>query len=821
MEQTYFVDVIVPLSVPNFYTYRVPRELNDDIAIGKRVVVQFGGKRYYTAVIAHIHHSAPVRYEAKYVASILDESPIIHPVQLTFWNWISKYYMCNPGDILNAALPSCFRLASDTNVLLSENRPTDTSTLSDDEMLVVDALELQTSLSINEVSTITQVKNVHPLIQELIKKGFVILEEELKQKYKPKLISFIRFHKDYHHEDSLRLLFDDLSRANKQLNAVMRLVELSKVLTDKPIWVKKKILEIEADVTGSVLTQLAKKGVVEIVQQEVDRVFDGDAVAPKKLIFSNEQQQAIAQLDANFKEKDTCLLHGVTGSGKTEVFIDQITKVLAEGKQVLYLMPEIALTGQMINRLKLHFGNKVGVYHSKFNQQERVELWNKILDGESYQVVLGARSSLFLPFKKLGLIIVDEEHEASFKQHDPAPRYHARDSAMILAKMHQAKVLLGSATPSIETYWNTQKGNYGLVNMHKRYGGVQMPEIFCADLERETKRKTMQGHFSSMLIEQMEETMKAGEQIILFQNRRGYAPTTTCMACGWVPQCKNCDISLTFHKYYNYLNCHYCGFHEPLVNKCLACGHVGVKQTGFGTEKIEEQLQEMFPKWRIARMDFDTTRQKHGHSKIIEQFENRQVDVLVGTQMVTKGLDFDHVGLVGVLNADQMINFPDFRSFERAYQMLTQVAGRSGRKQKRGKVIIQTFQPNHWVVQQVIAGNFEAIYKQEIIERKNVLYPPFVRMIKITCKARDRNMAILGSDRLALLLKKRFGSKVLGPEFPSAERVRNLYQRQMLVKLPKSSLLADQKQYIQDCIDELKGNKEVKVMRWVIDVDPI
>jgi primosomal protein N' (replication factor Y) len=821
MEQTKFVDVLLPLSVPNLYTYRVPRELSDEIEIGKRVVVQFGGKRYYTAVVAQIHFSAPLKYEAKYVVSVLDEKPIITALQLQFWNWMASYYMCNPGDVLNAALPSCFRLASETNVLLSESRPDDNTSLTDDELLVVDALELQQILSIAEVTKITQLKNVHPLIQELLKKGFVILEEELKQKYKPKVEPYVRFHENYHHEDSLRILFDDLSRAQKQLNTVMRLVELSKVLTDKPILVKKKVLEKEADVSGAIITQLAKKGIVEIVQQEVDRLQDGLVDWADEITYSEQQKTALIEIKEQFQSKNICLLHGVTGSGKTEVFIQLIADTLAKGEQVLYLMPEIALTGQMINRLKKHFGNKVGVYHSKFNQQERVELWNKVLDGNSYQVVLGARSSLFLPFTKLGLIIVDEEHESSFKQYDPAPRYHARDAALMLAQSHQAKVLLGSATPGIETYWNAQKGNYGLVNMHKRFGGVQMPEIWCADLEKETKRKTMKGHFSSMLVEHMEATIEAGEQIILFQNRRGYAPTTTCLACGWVPQCKNCDISLTFHKYHNYLNCHYCGHHEPLVHKCPACGHVGVKQTGFGTEKIEEQLQEMFPKWRIARMDFDTTRQKHGHTRIIEQFENRQVDVLVGTQMVTKGLDFDHVGLVGVLNADQIINFPDFRSFERAYQLLTQVAGRAGRKKKRGKVIVQTFQPNHWVIQQVIAGNYEALYKQEILERKNVMYPPFVRMIKITCKAKDRNATIVGSDALALSLKRRFGSRVLGPEFPSIERVRTYYQRQMILKLPRTKSLPEQKQFIQDCIDELKATKNHKVARWVIDVDPV
>lgn len=820
--ETKFVDVILPLPIPNLYTYRVIRELNDAVAVGKRVLVQFGKSKLYSAVISKVHDTAPQHYQAKYIESVLDEQPIVTVTQLKLWEWMSRYYMCTIGEVMNAALPGGLKISSETRLILNPAFDGDFSQLTDNEFSVAEALETTQSLSVNDVTALLNRKSVYDLVRALLEKNVALVEEEVNDRYKPKLVPYVRLTEPASEETALRGHFDALEKAPKQLEMLMAYVQLSRMYSDNPQNVRKSVLQHMANATASVTAQLVKKEIFEIYDKQEGRLGSYDGDGKLKLSLSEEQTVAYDSITHQLTEKQVVLLHGVTSSGKTEVYIQLMRDTIARGKKVLYLLPEIALTTQIITRLQRYFGDRVGVYHSRFSQNERVEVWNNTISGslKSYDVLLGARSALFLPIQDVGLIIVDEEHESSFKQYEPAPRYNARDTSIVLASLHGAGVLLGSATPSVETFFNAKKGKYGFAELTKRYGGIQLPEIFVADVKEASRRKEMHSHFSPMLIQAMEKALEQKEQVILFQNRRGFSPYIMCETCGWTPECKRCDVGMIYHKYFNSLRCHYCGYELAMPKTCYACGSNRLQQKGFGTEKIEEELSVYFPKARIGRMDLDTTRTKNAYQRILGDFEDRAIDILVGTQMITKGLDFDNVSTVGVLSADGMLNFPDFRAFERSFQLMAQVAGRSGRKNKRGKVIIQTYNPNHQIITQVIANDYMGMYKDQLLERKNFYYPPFHRLIRLTLKHRDMHHCSGAAAELAAAIHTVFGNRMLGPEFPLIPRLRNLYHKNILLKVEKESSIVQSKILLAEIIENFKQKKEFRSVRLVIDVDP-
>lgn len=822
MRTTLFVDVVLPLAIPNLLTYRVPFELNEEVTQGCRVVVQVGKTKLYTAVVRNIHEEPPTKYQAKYINSVLDPRELVNERQFKLWEWMAGYYMCTMGEVMAAAVPSSLKLASETKVVLDENWDRDDSSLSDKEFLIVEALQLKEVLTLAEISEILDQKTIQPILRTLVEKKVVVTEEDLRQRYKPLTKEYVRLTEEACNDSKLQTIFDQLEkRAPKQLEMLMAFFNLTGTVEQESRLVDKLKLQKYVGADASLTKKLVERGVFELEEIEVDRLKPFDEADQSSKEFSEAQQVAYDEVKTCWEKQDVVLLHGVTGSGKTEIYVRLIEEAMSKGEQVLYLLPEIALTTQIIGRLKHYFGDKIGVYHSRFNQNERVEIWNKISKGSQYQIILGARSSAFLPFSNLGLIIVDEEHESSFKQYDPAPRYNARDTAIVLANLHSTKVLLGSATPAVESYYNATQGKYGLVTLDKRFGGIQLPEVQCADIRDELKKKTMNGHFTSFLLKEMEGVFENGEQIILFQNRRGYAPMWQCHVCGHVPQCTRCDVSLTYHKHSHQLKCHYCGYSKTPPKKCDACGSSDLKMLGFGTEQIEEELNELFPEKRIARMDLDTTRSKHSYQQIINDFEEGEIDVLVGTQMVTKGLDFDNVSLVGILNADQMLKFPDFRSSERSYQLMAQVSGRAGRKKKRGKVIIQTYTPDHWVIQKVMHNRYNELFDHEILERRNYLYPPFFRLLEITVKHKDPGVIETAAQVFANTIKKKLGTRVLGPEPPYISRINNWYIRQVLVKMERETAPSAFKKIIWEAIDDLKTMKDFKSVRISLDVDPM
>lgn len=812
----YFIEVIVPLSLSKTFTYRVSESDFTFIKKGMRIAVPFGKSRIYTAVVIDLHQNAPTLYEAKEIDQILDENPIVNEFQINHWFWIASYYMCNIGDVYRGALPSALLLESET--IISQNKEIfiDESELTDDEFLIYEALQHQSSLKIEDIIGILNKKTVLPVIQKLIGKNVISLQEEIQEEYKPKLIRYIRLHENYQAESKLIELLDSL-KSEKRKNLVLRYFQLN-AQERKPISVKQ--LTETAQSSTAMVKALVEKEIFEEYFIQEDRVnFDKNKV-DNELTLSDAQQQAFEEIEKSFKTKEVSLLHGVTSSGKTEIYTKLIENHIADGKQVLYLLPEIALTTQLVSRLTAHFGNKVAVFHSKYSNNERVEVWNNVnQNSESAQIVIGARSALFLPFNNLGLIIVDEEHESTFKQQDPAPRYHARDAAIVLANAHQAKVLLGSATPSIETYYNAVSGKFGLISLTERFGKVQMPEIELVDLKDSYFRKKMKGHFSTTLIDEITEAFANGEQVILFQNRRGFSPVLECMTCGHVPQCPQCDVSLTYHKYKNQLRCHYCGYSMAKPSNCHVCSSVDLETKGFGTEQIELELAELFPQKSIKRMDQDTTRGKYSFEKIIDGFKNREIDVLVGTQMLAKGLDFDNVSLVGIMNADNMLYHPDFRAFERSFQMMTQVAGRSGRAEKRGKVIIQTYNPLHNVIQQVTNNDYEGMYKEQLYERKIYYYPPFYRLIRLTLKHRDFEKLKEGSMWLYQVLQQNLTIPVLGPEEPAIGRIRNEYIRTIMIKMPGDTSIQGTKKTIQKILNSFDLVSQYRAIKVTVNVD--
>ncbi len=779
-----------------------------------RVAVSFGNTKMYTALVLNIHQNKPELYEAIEILQILDEKPIVTEIQLQNWQWIASYYMCSLGDVYRAALPSAFLLESET-IVLKNDKFTEEANLNDDEFLIFEALQHQSQLTIHQVADILGKKKVLPIINELIQKKAVSVQEEIYEQYKPKMVKYVRLHSKYRSDEALQNLLIELNRAKKQREAVLGYFQLS--ADKKPI--KAKELESKIGVSSAVIKALADKDIFELYEIQTDRInFKGTTNELKNL---NEfQETALSEIKTAFEEKEVVLLHGITSSGKTEVYTKLIEDNLNSGKQILFLLPEIALTTQIITRLEAYFGDQISVFHSKYSMNERVEVWNNVLENkQKAQIILGARSSVFLPFSNLGLIIVDEEHETSYKQFEPSPRYHARDTAVVLAHQHKAKILLGSATPSLESYFNTQNGKYGLVELNRRFGNVQLPKIELIDIKEKHRKKQMKGHFSDRLITLITEALENKEQVILFQNRRGFSPVVECTTCGVAPQCPNCDVSLTYHKYRNELKCHYCNYQRAMPNNCAACGSNTLDTKGFGTEQIELELKEIFPTYNIGRMDLDTTRGKHGYQKVIGAFEAQEIDVLVGTQMLSKGLDFENVSLVGILNADNMLNFPDFRAHERSYDMMVQVSGRAGRSKKQGNVAIQTFNPYHQILQQVSTTNYAEMYKEQLQERWQYQYPPYYRLIKITLKHKDYIKVDSGVNWLAKALQNVFKENVLGPTAPVVSRVRNQYIKNLTIKIPPKQNLAETKKQLDKIKNTFQSVKEFRPIRFIVDVD--
>lgn len=835
--ETYFVDVIVPISVPNKYTYRVPLELNADVKIGQRALVQFGKTKIYTGIIYAIHQNAPKDHTAKYIESILDDEPVVTQTQLKFWDWIAFYYCSNPGEVMNAALPSGLKLSSTSHIQLNPEfnfEEQNHTFFTEREHAIIDALHTTPNLSFENLSEMLQVKSVQPIIHNLLKKGAIEVYEDVKDKYKPKLQSFIKLNERFLPEDKLNETLNALEKkAFKQAEALLYFLHLSKTGQQKmDEWIKKT--ELLKKVENNAVSALVKKSILIEQEFEVGRLlFERGNGISKGL--SREQARAYNEIKASFEKNKPVLLHGVTGSGKTEVYIQLIKDALAKKKQVLFLIPEIALTTQLITRLRAVFGELVGVYHSRFSENERVEIWNNILNStskdssqkadaekqHSYQVILGARSCIFLPFAQLGLVVVDEEHDNSFKQYDPSPRYHARDAALYLATLHGANVLLGSATPSVDSYYNATQHKYQLVELQTQFVEEGGTHVEVCDINYFQGSNQMKASLTPPLFNAIEAALQKKEQIILFQNRRGFAPYTECRQCGHVPQCVQCDVSLIYHKHRQKLVCHYCGFAMEPPKVCSACGSNQLHYKGMGTEKVEEDVEILFPKAKIARMDLDSTRSKYAYKQLIDDFESGNIDILIGTQMVTKGLDFNNVSVVGVLNADSALNFPDFRSFEKAFQLITQVKGRAGRGKDKGRVFVQTSQPEHKVISYVTNNKFIPFFEETVLERQHYNYPPFSRLIEINVIAKDVNEVNHLAKELAITLKLSFGENLLGPEFPLVSKIKNQYYKRILIKTDKQRPARSIRQIIYGALNELQSNYKNWRYRISIDVDPV
>jgi primosomal protein N' (replication factor Y) len=811
----YFVDVILPLPLERNFTYAITKAESEFIKPGFRVTVPFGKNKIYTSIALKLHSTAPTAYEVKSIHSILDDVPIVNAFQFRLWDWISEYYMCSLGEVMSAAIPSAFLLQSETWVALVPNAIN--IQLTDDQYLILEALEQASRLKIEDIQKIINKKNVFSVLNPLMKAKILTTSQSLKEKFKPKLERCVRISEPYSGHNALTKIEQELKRARKLSAIVLGYFSL----TNQKSQITVSDLKIQTNASASQVKTLIDKGIFEAYFIEVDRIKFENSKDRHDIALSPEQSIAFDAINHYLKEKPVCLFHGVTSSGKTEIYIKKIESIIGHGKQVLYLVPEIALTSQLVFRLKQFFGSQVVVYHSRFSPNERVEIWQKVLKNSlQARVVIGARSSLLLPFSNLGLIVVDEEHEPSYKQFDPSPRYHARDTAIVLANFFKAKTILGSATPSIESYYNaTIHKKYGYVALNKRYNNVILPSIELVDLKDKYKRKRMKGHFSDRLISEIKATLDLGYQVILFQNRRGYAPIVSCNSCGHVPQCSNCDVSLTYHQYSKQLRCHYCSYTIAVQPSCMACGGVDINHKGFGTEQIQEEAQALFPSASIARMDFDTTRGKYSYDQIIDRFEKKDIDILVGTQMLTKGLDFRHVKLVGVLNADLLINFPDFRSHERSFQLLQQVSGRSGRGDVRGQVLIQSFNPNYNVLQQVSTNDYHKMFEEQTYQRRIYKYPPYYRLIKITLKHKDYIRVNEGADWLKTVLYQVFKDHVLGPEFPPVPRIRNLFHKNILIKIPNEQSIKKTKLILSKIRKSFLSTKAFRSVRVVVNVD--
>lgn len=813
-DQPLYCEVILPLALKGTFTYRLPEGWEEWVIPGVRVEVQFGKRKIYTALVRSVHNRAPVAYAAKDLLAVTDEAPIVNEILLKFWDWMAAYYCCYLGEVMQAALPAYFKLDSETHYLKNPDFTGDILELPDDEYMVASALEHQEKLTLEDIQIILQRKGVSKVVKSLLDKGVLFLEEYLEERYRPRKEMYIRLHPQYVGRTGLHEAFNLLQRSPKQSDLLLSYLDIC----PKHDWIQRSVLLSYSGTAGHTVKALADKGIFELEEREVYRVREEvlDAVAPP---LSDVQEEVRKSINEQWQQFPVVMMKGVTASGKTHVYAELIKEVIQSGRQVLYLLPEIALTTQLIKRLEQLIG-KVGVYHSRFNPSERVETWYKVLR-EEYSMVVGARSALFLPFQKLGLIIVDEEHDGSYKQQEPAPRYHARDSAIFLAHLTGAKVLLGSATPSMETWVNVKTGKFGYAVLGKRHGDMLMPDIQFVNMSLARKEHKVTGMFSEELQNEIVKTLKAGRQVIVFQNRRGYSPNITCRDCGWVSYCKNCDVSMTYHKYADQLKCHYCGYAQQTPPICPACGSTVLEQKGAGTERIEDDMEVLFPESRILRLDYDTAKSKYSHEKIIEQFANKEADILIGTQMVTKGLDFSGVGLVTVLNADALLHYPDFRAMERAYQLLQQVSGRAGRSGDKGKVLIQINNPKHSITGFLLNPNMEVFYDAEWAERKMYHYPPHNRLIHLSIRDREPGVVEEAARYIYEQLKPRIEGECLGPAVPGISRVKGLYIREILLKLPRNpTVLKQAKAALEEIRQLIYQYKKYRNVRFIIDVDP-
>ncbi len=809
-----YAEVIIPLALPKNYTWSVPEHLRDRVQPGVRVEVGLGKNKKYSGVIRTLHNEAPAVYETKDILNVLDPAPVVYPDQLHLWQWIAEYYMCSEGEVMAAALPSHFKLSSETILVYNEEAGEDFTQLNNEEFLVAEALLVKKQLKFSEIQDITDTIDVHHIIRKLIEQKICYVWESLKESYTPKKETFVQLHGEYANEDKLADLLNNWGRAPKQMELLLAYLHLQKTVGE----VTRAELLKKSGASDAQLNGLVEKNILVLDKRRVDRIRSLPKQVNIDFALTEVQARVLNEVKENLQQHAVCLLHGITSSGKTHVYIKLIEEYIKSDRQVLYLLPEIALTSQIIRRLEKHFGGYIGIYHSKFNQNERVEIWNRVKNGE-LKVVLGARSAIFLPFSDLGLIIVDEEHDTSYKQHDPAPRYNGRDAAIYLATICNGKVLLGSATPSVDSFYNCTTGKYGLVKMNERFGGISLPsiEIINTRLSGKSKEKTI---VSNSLREDIIRSLQHKKQVILFQNRRGYTPYQVCQVCGWIPHCQNCDVALTFHKKTHKLHCHYCGQLYAPVYVCQACGSDKFLQRNFGTEKIEEQLEEEFPDARVARMDVDSVRGKHAHDTLIKNFEQGKIDILVGTQMVVKGLDFENVDLVGVLDADSLLNFADYRVNERAFQLIEQVSGRAGRKDKQGRVAIQISNVNHPLLPIIQQHDYNTFFEMELLGRKKFFYPPFSRTILLTFRHKTKPIVDAAADWLAAALKVRYERFIVGPAEPIVNRIRNQYLVEILLKLPKDSgIVKDCKKYILEKVAEMHADKRFRTVVVVPDVD--
>ena len=818
-----FAEVLLPLSIPGTYTYQVPDGMT--VSVGSRVLVPFGRKKIFTGIVDSTHNQQPTGYEVKTILATLDGAPIVRHPQLKFWQWMADYYLCSMGEVYKAALPSGLKVESETFISPNADFEEDLDNrLNDRERVVLDFTAQRGRVQIADIAQATGFKTVESTVHRLLDRGAIHVSERVIDNYRPKTETCVRLTLQRGDDEGLHKLFDDVKRARKQEQLLLAYLDMAHWLSPggEPVEVTKEALLKRADVSAAVLSAALQRGVFETYKREINRFASLGAHTQPPPELTDEQQRAYTEVHQSFKSHAITLLHGVTSSGKTSIYIHLILDALKLGRQVLYLVPEIALTTQLTQRLRAVLGDQLLIYHSKFSDNERVDIWKRLLRSDEPCVVLGVRSSVFLPYSKLGLVIVDEEHDTSYKQQDPAPRYNGRNAAIMLAQMHGAKTLLGSATPAIEVYHRARQGQYGLVELLTRYADIKMPTVKVIDTKKARKKREMRGLFSQELIADCRHALEAGEQVILFQNRRGYAPMVRCKDCGWVPRCENCDVSLTYHKFTRSLTCHYCGHTITLPTVCPACQMPSIEIVGYGTERIEDAIDEVFPNERISRMDLDTTRAKNSYDRIIDEFSTRKTNILVGTQMVTKGLDFDGVSVVGILNADTMISFPDFRASERAFDMMEQVAGRAGRAHRQGLVVLQTSEPSHPVIDFVKKHDYEGFFAYELQERRQFAFPPFVRMINIYLRHRDDALVGELAVRYSLLLRQTFGNRVLGPEAPPVARVQQYYIRQVVLKMEMEASMTKVKKILRDLYEQmLTLDSRMKTIRLHYDVDPV
>ena len=809
------INVILPLHLPKALTYALPASVKEFPEAGMRVVVPLK-KKLYTGLVVGKHDQIPLNYKPRDIEYVLDDKAIVTSKQLQFFQWLVDYYMSFPGDVLQAALPAVFKLSSTTYLSLAPEFDFEGPEWSHKEEILLRAISNKGHLTISEASEILQQKNIHKLISNLVEREALVASEELKTLYKPKLLPFAKLSDEYLNDETLGEAMDKLSKAPVQERLLLSFLQSNPHFEAQ----SKKLLLKRAEASDAAYKALEKKGIFKTIHIKQDRVaINADSVRALPALVE-DQEEAVKVIREAWEDKEVCLLHGVTSSGKTRVYMEFIDELLNANKQVLYMLPEIGLTTQLVKRLSVHFGGKMGVYHSRMSDNERAEIWKKTHDGE-IGLILGVRSSVFLPFENLALVVVDEEHDQSLKQYDPSPRYHGRDAAIYLAWLHDAKVLLGSATPSLESYYLARNSKYGMAELIRRYNNVPMPEIKMSDVKEAEKSSQLKEHFTVELLAEIKHCLERKKQVILLQNRRGYTPVQECEDCSWVPMCKNCDIPLNYHKTKGTLSCHYCGYSTLQIEACLSCGSTRMRAWGFGTEKVEEALAELLPEANIVRLDQDTARRKHTYSEVMTRFEEGEIDILIGTQMVSKGLDFENVHLVGVLNSDRSLYFPDFRANEKTYQLLSQVSGRAGRLAKQGRVLLQTRQPGHPIFKNVLDQDYFAMYYNELRQRENYHYPPFYRLLKITLKHKSYELVQEAATLLTQHIKQVLRAEVMGPATPSIARIRSLYLQELMIKFRRNDKnLFSAKAAIRTAIQSIEANKLYKSVRVVIDVDP-